>query len=172
MTEPGIFAALTLAAQCAGPGSLPCPEAMIIWNGREAYLHVDPKLYLERCERSWARDQYYPAVGYALLFCTHNALPLPDWLSEVVNHAMVIAFKHGGRTSNRRRGGYEPQARALEIHDQRWQAASTYKQLVKTNDEAFERASESLKGTRAQGEPRQVEESYRLIQRRRATGTS
>ena len=78
MTADGVFAALTLAAQCDGPGALPCPEAMIMWYGQEACFCVDPQAYLARCERDWEQDRYYPAAGYAALFCTHNKLPLPD----------------------------------------------------------------------------------------------
>jgi hypothetical protein len=146
---------------------------MIMWNGQEAYLCVDPQAYLERCERKWEQDRYFPAVGYAVMYCSYNGLPLPEWLVDLVNHAMLIAFEHGGRTTNRRAGGYKPQARRLEVHESRWAVVRAYKQLQgMTDDEAFERASEDLRGTAAQCEPRPVKDSYRAIQKQLKAGTA
>lgn len=172
MTVEGVFGALALAAQCDGPGALPCPEAMIMWNGQEASLCVEPQAYLALCERRWTHGHYYPAVARALRFCTDNELPLPAWLADVVNPALLIAFQHGGRT-NRRTGSYEKQARQYEKHERRWAIVKGYKMFRGiTDDEAFERASRDLRGTEAACEPRQVEYSYRKIQRLLKAGTA
>ncbi len=165
MTAENAFTALTMTAQCGGPSLLPCPEAMVMSKDQEACLHVDRDMYLARCKRQWEQDHYYPAAGYAVLFCTYNKLPLPAWLADVVNQAMLTAFEHGGRTTNRRQGGYTRQARRLEVHRHRWATVRMYKQQEMTDEEAFERASKDLRGSAAQGEPRQVEQSYRRIQR-------
>lgn len=146
------------------PPLMECIE--LLWNGQEECEGwVDPDYYLSHCRRRW-EEGYLPAAGYATLFCTHNQLPLPDWLASVVNRAMLFAFEKGGSPGKGKTGGYLKQARRLEKYVTQYEAVlRRFKLGADSVEEACHLASKDLRGTEARASPNQVRKNYYAVRK-------
>lgn len=118
------------------------------------------------------RDRFergdYTAAVQAVRLCGGNSLVMPDWVAHEAGIAIEMHFRSGGAQGGGRGGGFLSQYRRERVHELRHQIAEhelARRKLVGGNrGEAFERASERLQGTKAQGSPDAIEASFNRIQ--------
>jgi hypothetical protein len=121
---------------------------------------------LKEYREGFERGQYPDAVG-ALRFCVWNDLLLPEWVAHEAEIAMSFYFLNGGADGRGKRGGLKKQLERALMHSQRHQVARAELGLSKrgeTRQEAFERASQALKGKPSFGSAEQIERSYNKVQ--------
>lgn len=121
---------------------------------------------IAECRAKFDNGDYRQLVQ-AFRWCTIHGKPLPDWVAAETLSALLFVLEKGGAPGKGKTGGYKKQIERDRIHRERHRVAAWQlhrRAIVGGNrDEAFERASQHLAGTFAQGSARGIEDSYNLI---------
>ena len=141
---------------------------------REEFLASE----LQRLEAAYNGD-YYPALIEAFKLCALNDWPMPYWVWHRMafeQEASLAGIAFGGTRG--RTGGRFASADMDHIHCLRWSWAKHWlvnrKTLpmfppkgvyAPTREGAFAYTSYTLRGTKAQGEPGAIENSYKKVER-------
>jgi hypothetical protein len=122
---------------------------------------------LEDCRRSFELGDT-TRIPLAVKWCVLGNLPLPEWLAPDVEAATEWFFRKGGATGRGKGGGNLVRYKRQRIDRLRHQIAlhelARRNSVGGTRADAFERASERLQGTFAQGSPGAVEDSHDKVQ--------
>jgi hypothetical protein len=114
-------------------------------------------------------DGDYRQAILAMSLCAWNKIPVPDWLHQETHRALLFTFKNGGAAGRGKSGGYAKRLVRETNHRMRHQIADheldRRRVVGGTRADAFERASERLRGTPARGSSTEIERSYNKIQR-------
>lgn len=127
---------------------------------------------MERYRQQFEREDplgLIQAIRHAIMW----SLPVPDWAAEHALKAVEFYYlKHGGAPGKGKTGSLRAKVKRDQID--RWRhrvadrelAMRQYGIIGGSKEDAFQRASDSLKGTVAQGEPRQIKRSYVKVEKR------
>ena len=120
----------------------------------------------------------YRQVMVALKTCVQFGLALPDWVSAQAEDALAFYYKSGGASGRGKRGGNLARHNRAMVDRRRHKVAEhelARRSMVGGNrDDAFERASDHLRGTFAQGSADAISKSHGRVQRalKRLKGSS
>ncbi len=131
-------------------------------------------------EKEWTEAGHLPALFDTVRLAQVNGLALPEWCALAVMNLIIERFNTLG--GKKRRSRY-----VIDFaHWLRWQTLSRMfamrgieyakrpgrpKRQARGIEEAREEASEQLRETIAQGTPRQMQDSFDLVQKAQATGS-
>ncbi len=122
------------------------------------------------------RQQYERGDPLGLIQAMRHAimwsLPVPDWASEHALKAIEFYYTENGGAPGRGKTG-SLRAKAKRDRIDRWRHRAADRELAMrqygiiggSKEAAFQRASDSLKHTPAQGEPRQIKRSYAKVEK-------
>ena len=119
--------------------------------------------------RNETENGEYTGAVKAVTLCGMHNLPMPDWVAAEATAAMRFYFRKGGAPGQGKSGGHLAKYKRSKLHRRRhhiaeWELAR--RQIVGGNRRAaFERASERLSGSFAQGTPEQIEKSFNSVNR-------
>ena len=124
---------------------------------------------LEECRRHFFEFGDPTKLVTGVQWCVTGQLPLPHWLAPEVAAAMVHFFRKGGANGRGKGGGLAVRYQRQRTDRLRHQIAEhelARRTSVGGNmQDAFERTSERLRGTLAQGSADAIKKSYFRIQR-------
>jgi len=104
------------------------------------------------------------AIGEAFQLCVWRSRPVPDWLEKPIVDALLFSFNCGDAKGSRSQGRGSHRARSgmSRLHRVRWSAFKLCEQI----GEKFpaRAASEMLVGNDAWGQPRQIRDSYNIVE--------
>lgn len=122
---------------------------------------------LEDCRRFFELGDTSRIV-LAFKWCLAGGLPVPDWLAPDVEAATEFFFRKGGATGKGKGGGnavrFQRQRKDRLRHQMALRELARRATVGGNRDDAFDRASERLRGTFARGSAQAVERSHDRIQ--------
>jgi hypothetical protein len=130
-------------------------------NGDPIFLILPPELRpryearMAQFQRGWNASRDPAFVTEAHKWAHLHRQPSPQWLDEAV---WILA-------ANRRTAEHAKRADERAAHFMRYQAVRDVKGPGVSWEQATERAAEILAGTGAEGEPKTMWESYKLVKR-------
>lgn len=121
---------------------------------------------IEECRIKFETGDFRQLI-HAFRWCTMHSIPLPEWISDEVLIALQFTLENGGAAGKGKKGGHKKQLARDAVHRERHRVAAWQldrRRIVGGNRaDAFERASQYLAGTFAQGSAGAIEESYDKI---------
>jgi hypothetical protein len=132
-------------------------------------------MLLEEYKQKFEGGDYSGAVQ-AVRLCAANSIAMPEWVAFEASEAIEFYFRNAGAKQGGRGGGYLSRYRLSKLHTERHRVAehelARRGQIGGNRPEAFERASERLRGTFAQGAAGAIKDSYYIVQKQLRVGES
>lgn len=111
----------------------------------------------------------YRQVMQAFRWCAMHGRALPDWIADEACKAFAFYIEKGGAPGKGKTGGHKKKLERAAKDNERYRVAAWQldrRRIVGGNRrDAFERASEHLTGSFAQGTPEAIEKSYNRVAR-------
>jgi hypothetical protein len=118
------------------------------------------------CRTAYESGDYRQLI-HAFRWCTMHEKSLPEWIANGALEALQFSLEKGGAAGKGKTGGHKAKIARDAIHKERHKIAAWQLDRRKieggNRHQAFERASEYLAGTSAQGSAGAIEESYNKI---------